>query len=103
MTAFLDYIHEFHPYDLLLVVPVALSGWLFWKHRGSRFTFFETLIGAVIASTFVTLVVTALIVGPWALIGITAGLVAALYVPICLVVGLATLAATRRYSRNSNA
>ncbi len=91
----IDYIHQFHPYDALLIVPVVVTALLFWKHRRSSFTFFETLSGSVIASTFVTVIVMALMAGPWPLIGVTLGLIAALYVPICLVVGAITSAAAK--------
>ena len=96
LTAVIDYIHEFHPYDAMFVVPVVVSAWLFWKHRKSNFTFIETLFGSVAASTVATLIIMAFIVGPWPLIGITLGFVALLYLPVCAAVGLATLMIARR-------
>jgi hypothetical protein len=101
MTGFLDYIHEFHPYDALFLVPVAISAWLFWKHRTGKFTFFETLFGSAIASSFVTLLIMAVMTGPWALIGITAGLILMIYLPVCLVVGLTTVTAAKAVARKS--
>jgi hypothetical protein len=103
MSGFLNYIHEFHPYDALLVVPVVVSVWLFLKQRDSGLGFAATLFGSAVASTFVSLVLMALITGPWALIGITAGLIFMIYVPICLAVGLITITAAKLAARKSNA
>ena len=103
MSGFLNYTHEFHPYDAHFVVPVVVSVWLFLKQRDSRFGFVETLFGGAVASTFVSLLVMLMITGPWALIGVTAGLTLMLYLPISLVVGLITMAATKNADRKSNA
>ena len=92
----IDYIHEFHPDDWLFVVPVAISALLFWKHQGSRFSFFETVFGSAVASAFVTVTIMALMFRVWSLIGITAGLIVLIYLPICAVVGLLTSKAMKR-------
>ena len=86
----IDYIHEFHPYDWLFVVPVAVSALMFWRHRGSRFSFLETVFGSAVASAFVTVMIMALRFGVWSLIGITAGFIVLIYLPICAVVGILT-------------
>ena len=103
MSGFLEYIHEFHPYDGLFVVPAVVSVWLFWKYPNGKFTFLETLFGSLIASTSVTLLVMALVIGAWSFIGISAGLILMIYAPICLVAGLITIAASKAASRKSNA
>ena len=103
MSGLLGYIHEFHPYDALFVVPVVVSVWLFLKQRRSRFTFVETLVGSAVASTFVSLILMALMTGPWVLVGITAGLILMIYVPICLAVGVITATAANAAARKSNA
>jgi hypothetical protein len=103
MSGLLDYIHEFHPYDILFVVPVVFSAWLFWKHRHSKFTFFETLFGSAVASTFITIVIMAFMIGPWALIGVTAGLILGLYALVCLAVGLLATAAAKTSFRKFDA
>lgn len=86
----IDYIHEFHPYDPLFVVPVAASVLLFWKHRESTFSFLGRLLASVTASALATVLIMAVMTGPWPLIGLTFGFIAVLYLPICLIVGAIT-------------
>ena len=92
----IDYLHEFHPYDWLFVVPITVSALLFWKHQGSHFSLFETAVGSAVAATMVTLAIMSLMFGVWSLIGITAGLILAIYLPICAIVGLITSQVLKR-------
>ena len=83
-----------YPSAAFFAVPIAVSVVLFWNH--GRLGFLRTLLASVAASTAITVVMASLIVQRLELPIITAAYVIGVYLPLCALVGLTTLASSRR-------